>query len=170
MFSFSRHRGWWSLVLAITPLLGLLTSAACREPVTPAAVPQDSIVLVLPTLALSVEVSPATIALGDTAMVRITLRNRSATPVAVDIGCLGGLSYRVETPAGEPVPWFSPSLCAATVTRERFASGEVRVVELGVPRFRPPWVPAAVPGQYQVRATFGELESAPVPFTITPGS
>ena len=153
-------------VLMLAPLAGLLAIAACREP-TGRPVAQDSVVLALPTLAVSVDVTPAIIALGDTATVRVTVTNRSTTPVKLDLGCGATFSYRIETLTGEVPPGVSRPLCIPSITRVRFGPGEVRVAEFKLPRPGGD-VTAVGPGEYQVLGTFAEIPSAPVRLVVTP--
>ena len=160
-----------SCVIPTASLAGLVTIASCYEPAAPAAFPQDSVVVAVPTLALGIEVAPATMAVGDTVTIRVSATNRSTTPVTLVLQCASDLGYRVETLSGELAPWVSQPLCMPSVTRVRFGPGEVRVVEFRLPRLAPMDAPM-LPGEYQVRATFGlfgeQLRSAPVRLVVTP--
>jgi hypothetical protein len=157
-----------SRLLVLAPFAGMFALAACREPTAGRPVAQDSVVVALPTLAVSVEVVPAVIALGDTATVRVTVTNRSTTPVKLDLGCGAAFSYRIETLAGEVPPGVSRTVCVGSITRVRFGPGEVRVAEIRLPR--PGGENTAVgPGEYRVLGTFAEIPSAPVRLLVTPG-
>src|SRR5688572_5353478 len=145
----------------------LLTLAACGEPVTSAGVPQDSVVIAVPSIALAVELTPATIAVGDTTTIRVTVTNRSTTPVTIDLTCAAIVGYRIETLAGEPAPGVSRPVCPGAIVPTRFGPREVRVVELRLPRLGGERT-AVEPGEYQVRATLGGILSAPVRLIVTP--
>ena len=126
MFRWSRPKCPCSRLIPVAWLASLFTIASCHEPAAPAAVPQDSVVVAVPTLALAVEVAPAAIAVGDTATIRVTATNRSTTPVTLVLHCASDLGYRVETLSGELAPWVSRPVCMPAVTRVRFSAGEVR--------------------------------------------
>jgi hypothetical protein len=172
MFRWSRPTCPCSRLIAVASLAGLFATASCHEPAAPAAFPQDSVVVAVPTLTLAVEVAPATIAVGDTATIRVSATNRSTTPVTLVLHCASDLGYRVETQSGELAAWVSQPVCMPAVTRVRFTAGEVRVLEFRLPRPGPVDAPMS-PGEYQVRATFGlfdeQLRSTPVRLVVTSG-
>ena len=161
------RRSAHSCVPVLAPLAICFALAGCREPMAGRPVAQDSVVVALPTLEVSVEVTPAIIALGDTATVRVTVTSLSTTPVKLDLGCGAAFSYRVETPTGELPPGVSGAVCVASITRVRFGPGEVRVAEFRLPRPGGE-ITALGPGEYRVLGTFAEIRSAPGRLVVTP--
>lgn len=128
-----------------------------------------------PTLALRAEVSPVAILAGgrDTATIRVTVVNLTASPVERVVNCdnlfavesvVGGLvvsNYRVTCPAENSIPLIIQLEPFASVELVRRWSGvSVRETEGGYEAVALP------PGAYRVYGALGDLRSPPQAFEL----